>query len=544
VTHDPGGEVGRIAGHGAELRERWRAAGWHGDRTLARALREGADSFPGTAIHFVGADQRDCITLPQLLSRAEHVASALRAGGVGSADVIAVQVPNWSEGAVMFGAAMLLGAVIVPVIHIYGPAEVGFILRQSGARVLVVPDRWRNIDYVERLRGFGDTPALERVVVIGNDVPPGATAWADLEGSGRELAWSGDPDVDPDSVAFQIYTSGTTADPKGVQHSHNTMLAEIMTMAAALADERNRPTLGAFPAGHIAGVLSLLRCFVRGTSSVLLDHWDPHLAAAVVEEHGVGSSAGTPYFLTSLVGAAQEDRRDISSMDRFLVGAANVPPSVVELADDLGMAAYRSYGSTEHPTVSCGDPHDDRHRRVGTDGRLTPGNEVRIIDEDGRDVSAGSPGEIVTRGPEQFLGYSDPAHAGGSYVDGTWFRTGDIGVLADGYLTIVDRKKDIIIRGGENISSKEVEDLLLLHPAVADAAAVAAPDPRLGETVCAFVVLRPGAVLDLQAVRTHFAAAGVARQKAPERIEVVPELPRGHGGKVQKAELRSWLGGS
>ena len=490
---------------------------------------------------FAGSDRRDQLNVARLLERSEHVAAALQADGITAGDVVAIQVPNWAEGAVMYAAALLLGAVIVPVVHIYGPAEVGFILRQSGARVLVMPDRWRRIDYLTRLARLGDTPDLEQVVVIGDDVPAGALAWQDLEQRGSTLIRATPPAVGADAVAFQIYTSGTTGEPKGVQHSHNTLLAEIETMAAAVEDQRNRPTLGAFPAGHIAGVLSLLRCFVRGTSSVLLDVWDPHLAASLVEEHGIGSAAGTPYFLTSLVEAAQSGARDISTLERFLVGAANVPPSVVEMADDIGIAAYRSYGSTEHPTVSSGRPSDDRALRVGTDGRLTPGTEVRIIDEDGRDLAAGEAGEIVTRGPEQFVSYSDPAHAASAYHEETWFRTGDIGTLVDGYLTIVDRKKDIIIRGGENIASKEVEDLLLLHPAVADAAVVAAPDTRHGETVCAFVVLRPGATLELGDVRSHFSQAGVAREKTPERVEFVTELPRGHGGKVHKVALRNRL---
>jgi non-ribosomal peptide synthetase component E (peptide arylation enzyme) len=288
-------------------------------------------------------------------------------------------------------------------------------------------------------------------------------------------------------------------------------------------------------------VSSLLRSLVLGTSAVLLDAWDPHLAAAAVEQYRVGSTAGTPYFVTSLLEAAEEDGGDLSSLTRFMVGAANVPRSVVEMADASGIAAYRAYGSTEHPTISSGSSDDALALRASTDGALTPGNEVRIVDDDGHDVVAGAPGEIVSRGPEQFLGYSDPRFDQDSYWPGGWFRTGDIGIMDGRHLTVVDRKKDIIIRGGENIASKEVEDLLLLHPSVSDAAAVAAPDTRLGETVCAFAVLEPGAHLDLEDVRRHFRDAGVAIQKTPERLEIVDDLPRGHGGKVQKAELRQRL---
>ena len=507
---------------------------------MADALRAGVREHPDTTLHFVGEDHVGAVSLTEVLARGEVVASALHARGLGPGDVVAVQVPNWIEGAVAYAAAMLLGAVIVPIVHIYGPAEVGFILRQSRARALVVPDRWRRIDYTARLTQLGDVPDLETIVVIGADVPDGAVAWVDLErGPAGPLP---SPTWASDDVAFQIYTSGTTGEPKGVQHSHDTMLAEVRSLAA-MADGERGATLGSFPAGHIAGVLSFLRTFVLGSNSVLLDAWDASLAARLVEQHGIESTAGTPYFVTSLFDAADADGRDLSSLTKFMVGAANVPRAVVELADERGVAAYRAYGSTEHPTVTSGSPDDPIAARATTDGRVTPGNEVRIVDDDGHDVAPGARGEVVTRGPELFLGYSDPAFDIDAFLPGGWFCTGDIGVLDDGFLTIVDRKKDIIIRGGENIASKEVEDLLVEHWGIRDAAAVAVPDARLGETVGAFVVLQPGASLDLDEVRRYFRAAGVAIQKTPERLELVDELPRGPGGKVLKVELRRRLAG-
>jgi acyl-CoA synthetase (AMP-forming)/AMP-acid ligase II len=528
-----------VTAHRAALARRWATQGWYRGDTLAEALRAGARHHPTTMLRFLGADHADEAALPEVLRRGEVVAAALRARGVGAGDVIAIQVPNWVEGAVAYAAAMLLGAVIVPVIHIYGPAEVGFILRQSRARVLLVPDRWRRVDYTARLGELGAAPDLDLVVVIGTDVPVGTTAWAELEAADAPAAPS--PSLHPDAVAFQLYTSGTTGLPKGVQHSHNTMLAEVRTLAQALGQDADGTALGTFPAGHIAGVLSLLRSFTLGVDSVLLDTWDPGLAAALVERYGVTSSAGTPYFLTSLLVAAEEGGRDVSTLRGFMVGAANVPRSVVDTADQRGMAAYRCYGSTEHPTVTTCTPDDPLELRATTDGAVTPGNEIRIVDDDGVELPDGTEGELVTRGPELFVGYSDPAFEADAFLPGGWFRTGDIGVVHNGYLAIVDRKKDIIIRGGENIASKEVEDLLVEHPAVADAAVVAAPDHRLGERVCAFVVTRPGRTIDLEEVRRHFRAAGVAIQKTPERLELVDDLPRGHGGKVQKVELRRRL---
>jgi non-ribosomal peptide synthetase component E (peptide arylation enzyme) len=214
----------------------------------------------------------------------------------------------------------------------------------------------------------------------------------------------------------------------------------------------------------------------------------------------------------------------------------------MDRAQRLGIVSWRTYGSTEHPVLSSGTPDDPAAKRHGTDGRVTDGNEVRLVDDEGVDVPPGAEGEIVARGPRQFAGYRDAALDAEAFLPGGWFRTGDIGRFdADGYLIITDRKKDIIIRGGENIASREVEDLLLLHPGIAEAAVCAAPDPLLGEQVCAFVVSRPGVRIDLDAVRAHFAGLGVARHKTPERVEPVTDLPRTATGKVKKTELRALL---
>jgi acyl-CoA synthetase (AMP-forming)/AMP-acid ligase II len=229
----------------------------------------------------------------------------------------------------------------------------------------------------------------------------------------------------------------------------------------------------------------------------------------------------------------------LGTLREFLTGAAPGPPSLIRRADAIGITAFRSYGSSEHPTVTAGGIADSLDRRAETDGRLIAGNEVRLVDAAGRDVPGGADGEILTRGPELFSGYADAALNAAAFLPGGWFRTGDVGRLdAGGYLTVTDRLKDIIIRGGENISSKEVEDLLREHPAVADVAVIPAPDPVMGERVCAVVVTRPGFSFNVDEARAHFAAAGVARQKTPEVVMLVDELPRTPSGKVRKDVLR------
>jgi acyl-CoA synthetase (AMP-forming)/AMP-acid ligase II len=236
---------------------------------------------------------------------------------------------------------------------------------------------------------------------------------------------------------------------------------------------------------------------------------------------------------------------DLSSLREYGVGGASVPPTVVERAHQHGIVAFRAYGSSEHPSISGGSAYDALDKRAHTDGRLLDGVEVRIVDRTLADLPPNHEGEILSRGPELFAGYRDPALDDDAFLPGRWFRTGDVGTLdADGYLTITDRRKDLIIRGGENLSSKLIEDILTEHEAVAEAAVVAAPDPLYGERVYAFVVLRPGAELSLTDVRAHFSVSGTARQLTPERLEVVDSLPRTATGKVRKADLRQRLCGA
>jgi acyl-CoA synthetase (AMP-forming)/AMP-acid ligase II len=246
--------------------------------------------------------------------------------------------------------------------------------------------------------------------------------------------------------------------------------------------------------------------------------------------------------LTTLLDLAERGEVDLSSLREYGVGGAGVPPKVVERAHQHGIAAFRAYGSSEHPTISGGSASDALDKRTHTDGRLLTGVEVRIVDDTLRDLPPGEQGEVLSRGPELFVGYRDPPLNDGVFLPGGWFRTGDVGTLdSEGYLIITDRRKDIIIRGGENLSSKEIEDVLAEHDEVADVAVVAAPDPVYGERVCAFVVLRPEATLSLADVRAHFSTAGIARHKTPERLEIVDSLPRTATGKARKAELRQRL---
>ena len=304
------------------------------------------------------------------------------------------------------------------------------------------------------------------MIVLGEAPRRGAPALASFE----PVPLPSGARPDPWSVACVLYTSGSTAAPKGVQHSHETLLCGL----AAVPTDATSRMLATFPAGHVASLMSLLRPLTAGGTSVVMDRWSARAAAELIEHHRITTSAGTPFFLSTLLDQAGQDGRDISSLERFLCGAAAVPPALVQRSEAAGIVTWRTYGSTEHPAISSGGPTDPPDKRRFTDGLVTPGNEVRLLDEDGHDVAPGDEGEIVTRGPKQFLGYQDPATDADAFIHQTWFRTGDLARFdEDRYLVVTDRVKDIIIRGGENISAREVEEVLARHPAVADVAVCA-----------------------------------------------------------------------
>lgn len=522
----------------AEQRARWYRDGHFSARTIGEQLAVAAERFPGQGYVFASETERVTMTFVEALDQSRRVAGGLQALGLRAGDTIAIQVSNRPELVTSYFGAYLAGLTIVPITHIYGPREVSFILRQSGAKALVVPDRWRSIDYLDRVSRLEDVPALEHVILIGEGSTDTSIRWDDLIGSGsyREV------EISADDVCTIIYTSGTTSDPKGVQHTHNSLLAEMATIGPMLESEAGENKLVPWPAGHIAGLIGVCGGLIGGPGVVLMDRWDAAVAVQLIEEFGCVGTSGTPLHVAAILDAAATTGADISSLRYIQVGGANVSPELVDRADRAGISVGRAYGSTEHPTSASSSPRADTWTRSRTDGHIRFSHELKIVDLAGEDVAVGEEGEIVTRGPMQFVGYHDESLNLDSFLPGGWFRTGDIGRLDDqGRLTVTDRLKDIIIRGGENIASKEVEDVIATHPRVLEVAVVAEPDPKYGERVAAFVLLNEGDCLDMAEVRRLFAEAGLAPQKAPERIEVVSELPRTPSGKVQKFALRERL---
>jgi acyl-CoA synthetase (AMP-forming)/AMP-acid ligase II len=524
----------------AELAEHWRKQGLHSEATLPGELARAAREDPDLRIVLHSSEHPASIALADLHRDALAMAGAFARAGIGPGDVVAVQLPNWAQTALAYTALATLGAIFVPIVHIYGPKETDWILRASGARMLLCPDRWGKLDFLERLRRMPSVADLQ-VVIVGDDVPSGAMAW-------RELGEQRDPGFSPearlaDDPLLIVYTSGTTSDPKGVIHSHATFLAELRNMPQLPVGARDQVTLQPWPAGHIGGLCALLGPIVTRTQSIVMDRWDAEDAAALIAQYSVTSLCATPFHVMGLLDMKEAGDPRFDTLQDLVSGGAGVPPAMVERAHEVGWCVRRAYGSTEHPTASCGRSDSPVGERATTDGAPCPNSEVRIALEDGREAPLGQPGEIWLRGPEQFVGYTDPLRNAEAFAAGGWFRTGDVGVMdAAGNLAVTDRLKDLIIRGGENLSSLEIENLLQCHPAIAEAAAVGYPDERYGERVCAFVVPAAGhEAPGIPELIVHFEELGVAKQKTPERIVSVAEFPRTASGKIKKNELRERL---
>jgi acyl-CoA synthetase (AMP-forming)/AMP-acid ligase II len=475
-------------------------------------------------------DEHDhTVTFGAYRDRCERVAAAFAATGVGPGTPVAWMLPTWIEALVLAGALARLGALQVPVLPILRERELGFILGQSGARHLVVPGEWRGFDYAAMAKALD----VDVVTVVDRDLP-------EAEPAGLPV-WTA-PEDDP--LRWVFYTSGTTANPKGVKHTDRTVAAaahRLNLRFAMTADDRNALV---FPVTHIGGISWLMGGLLAGYRHIAVEAFDPAPSCVVLRRNGMTVAGAGPVFWMAYVAEQRRTPDEVAFPDlRALVGGGAAKPPTLddEVRQLLRVPLVTGYGSSECPGVSHSgvwDTADD----LRADGHAMDDCELRIVDEDGRDCPPGVAGEIVVKGPMLFLGYLDPDEDDGIDADG-WFHTSDVGTLDErGFLRVTGRLKDIIIRKGENISAKEVEDALHRHPAVLDAAAIALPDFERGELCCAVVVLHAGASLTLAELGEHCAGLGLARQKVPERLEVLEVLPRNATGKVLKPDLVARFG--
>ena len=496
--------------------------GWWTPETLGELLAEGLQASPGAGFCVHSATRPFAGTFADVELTARRLAAGLAERGVGAGDVVALQLPNWMEAAAAFWASAFLGAVTVPIVHFYGRKELGHIIATARPKVFISTAQFGRMTFQQDL--------CADVSIVG------------LVGADGELAFdrlladepmSGTIATDPGGPALIAFTSGTTKEPKGVIHSHQTLNCETRQLLANYPPNRGRQ-LTATPVGHFIGMVgAFLIPVLEGAPIDLCDVWDPGRVLELIERDGLSIGGGPPYFVTSLMDHPDFNDTHLARFSTVGLGGSTVPSAVTRRLSDLGLFVFRSYGSTEHPSITGSGPTAPEDKRLFTDGNVRPGVEIRL----------GPDGEIFSRGPDLCLGYTDDALTATSFDADGWYRTGDIGVLDDdGYLTITDRTADLIIRGGENISALEVEEVLLTMPAVLEAVVVAAPDVRLGEHVAAVLRIRPGAAMPSpEQVRTYFEQAGMARQKWPEELLALPDgqdFPRTASGKVQKFRVR------
>lgn len=529
------------AAHAAAMR----AQGYWIDRSIDSLLVEALLHCPDKPAVVAYRDDRPPDQAPLRLSFAElathvaRVAGSLRALGVGHADVVAVQLPNWWEFVVVALACGRIGAVVNPLMPIFRERELGFMLAFCEARVLVVPKMFRGFDHAAMAAGLRtQLPSLRHVVVVGGEGEDSFERLL-LQGAGGSLAADPACGLRPDELAVLMFTSGTTGEPKGVMHCCNTLLACIDSLTGRFHLSGDDVLLCCTPLGHMTGFAAVMLQALRLKGTLVLqDVWQPARGVSIMAAEGVTHTAVSTPFLTDIcdavAGGGPRPR-----LRTFLCGGAPIPPVLIERAAcELGVNVSSLWGMTESLSSTLTEPERAAEKSSLTDGRPIDGVEIRIVDEQRQRLAVGQTGRLEVRGAQMFLGYYKRPDIR-AFDTGGWFDSGDLAYMDnEGYIRINGRTKDVLIRGGENVPVVEIEGLLYQHPAVAAAAIVGYPDARLGERSCAFVVLRAGAGLDLAAVQTWMAGNKVAKQYWPERVEVVAELPRTASGKIQKFLLR------
>lgn len=523
--------------------EAQRASGLWPERLVTDYLDDATAWTPDRpAVVDTSSEPANVLTYRELRDGVDRVATALIRLGIHSGDPVAFQLPNWWEFTVLQLALVRIGAVSCPLMPIYRERELEFILRQSGCRLLIVPQRFRGCDYVamaQRLRD--EVGTLERIIIARGDAK-GRDAFEQLLSEPADASLLTERRPSPDGLVQLLYTSGTSGEPKGVLHTHNTLLSALKAHVRHFRLTDRDTIFIPSPAGHQTGFLyGMWLGVMLGATAVYQDQWEPGKALAVMDAWKVAFVQAATPFLSDLVNAAQRVGHAPAGLRIFVATGAPVPRTLARMARaTLRAEVMGGWGTTESGLVAGGAPGDPPDRLWETDGRVLPPMEMKVVDEAGRDLPPGIEGRFLVRTPAMFIGYlGHEDWYEKAFVGDRWFDTGDLATIdADGYMRITGRTKDIINRGGEKVPVAEIEQCLYAHPSVAEVAVVGMPDPRLGERACAFVVLRPGTTLDLPEIQRHLGGMRMAKQYWPERLEVVTEMPRTPSGKIQKYVLR------
>jgi cyclohexanecarboxylate-CoA ligase len=482
------------------------------------------------------AQSAERLTYRELAERAAGAARLLAECGVARGDVVAFQLPNcWQFAAAHLGCVRL-GAVSNPLMPIFRHRELAFMLRHGDARVLIAPSMFRGFDHGALARQLeAELPALNRILLTD---ARGADSFDEAIGARAAGPCASGARLEPNDVMQLLYTSGTTGEPKGALHTSNTILSAVREYAKRMQIGQDDVIFMPSPLGHQLGFCyGLQMALMLGIPLVLTDVWNPERALELMREHGATFTFGATPFLADLAFLPEVEKRRPPRLRMFASSGAPIPPAVVDAARKrLGVRVATCWGMTECASVTITPP--DEHKVLESDGCTLPNGEVRILAADGSEAPRNTVGALQVRGSSLFVGYLKRPELSRLH-DGGWFDTGDIARMDDeGYIRICGRSKDVIIRGGENIPVVEIESALYRMPEVSDAAVVAMPDPRLQERACAFVTLREGKSLTLADICRHLAAEGFSKHFWPERLEILPQMPRTATGKIQKFVLR------
>ncbi|EFI4137901.1 medium-chain fatty-acid--CoA ligase [Escherichia coli] len=523
-----------------QRRAAYRQQGLWGDASLADYWQQTARAMPDKIA--VVDNHGASYTYSALDHAASCLANWMLAKGIESGDRIAFQLPGWCEFTVIYLACLKIGAVSVPLLPSWREAELVWVLNKCQAKMFFAPTLFkqtRPVDLILPLQN--QLPQLQQIVGVDKLAP--ATSSLSLS----QIIADNTPlttaiTTHGDELAAVLFTSGTEGLPKGVMLTHNNILASERAYCARLNLTWQDVFMMPAPLGHATGFLhGVTAPFLIGARSVLLDIFTPDACLALLEQQRCTCMLGATPFVYDLLNVLEKQPADLSALRFFLCGGTTIPKKVARECQQLGIKLLSVYGSTEsspHAVVNLDDPLS---RFMHTDGYAAAGVEIKVVDDARKTLPPGCEGEEASRGPNVFMGYFDEPELTARALDEEgWYYSGDLCRMDEaGYIKITGRKKDIIVRGGENISSREVEDILLQHPKIHDASVVAMPDERLGERSCAYVVLKaPHHSLSLEEVVAFFSRKRVAKYKYPEHIVVIEKLPRTASGKIQKFLLR------
>lgn len=523
-----------------QRRAAYRQQGLWGDASLADYWQQTARAMPDKIA--VVDNHGASYTYSALDHAASCLANWMLAKGIESGDRIAFQLPGWCEFTVIYLACLKIGAVSVPLLPSWREAELVWVLNKCQAKMFFAPTLFkqtRPVDLILPLQN--QLPQLQQIVGVDKLAPATSSlSLSQIIADNTSLTTA--ITTHGDELAAVLFTSGTEGLPKGVMLTHNNILASERAYCARLNLTWQDVFMMPAPLGHATGFLhGVTAPFLIGARSVLLDIFTPDACLALLEQQRCTCMLGATPFVYDLLNVLEKQPADLSALRFFLCGGTTIPKKVARECQQRGIKLLSVYGSTEsspHAVVNLDDPLS---RFMHTDGYAATGVEIKVVDDARKTLPPGCEGEEASRGPNVFMGYFDEPELTARALDEEgWYYSGDLCRMDEaGYIKITGRKKDIIVRGGENISSREVEDILLQHPKIHDACVVAMPDERLGERSCAYVVLKaPHHSLSLEEVVAFFSRKRVAKYKYPEHIVVIEKLPRTASGKIQKFLLR------